>query len=413
MNAPATVLGVGHLFNDERHLRFAAASQNPNPSRNNGHRTLAIERLLKQTGLTMVALSSQTRMRFGEDSPFFIPKTFLYKQRAGITPHICQLVALSEISGYRFTDCMTICGFDLKLISELQLNIPNERTTMLVGGHTFSSIGRCFEETNFAEHQQLNRYCYAKIGRRDAVAYPAVRPGSIVRADRCYPQELLNQCCSDENLWLVEHPTGLTCCRVKSVGKSEVVLFPDRPPLSPWPLRLSTQARILGLVDSQLFPDHKEYFASLPGVTEPNPTALPSKFEARMTVSRLLRAWRLRTGLTFREAHKMTLQIAARQQNRDFRISVSLLSDYEAMNKLPRHIAKFITLCVIYGIDPWELLRAAGIQLRESAKRAVFSHEALVDRNDDRLSNSWDQPGLPSKGPKSTEVSNASYRMGA
>jgi hypothetical protein len=97
-----------------------------------------------------------------------------------------------------------------------------------------------------------------------------------------------------------------------------------------------------------------------------------------MTLSQLIRISRLRTGLTFREAHKTTTLIACLLQNRAFRISLGLLSDYEAVNKVPRHIEKIIALCVVYGIDPCELLTAAGITLRDSAKRRLFTREQSV-----------------------------------
>jgi hypothetical protein len=97
-----------------------------------------------------------------------------------------------------------------------------------------------------------------------------------------------------------------------------------------------------------------------------------------MTLSQLIRISRLRTGLTFREAHKTTVLIACLLQNKAFRISLGLLSDYEAVNKVPRHIEKIIALCVVYGIDPCELLTAAGITLRDSAKRPLFTGEESV-----------------------------------
>jgi hypothetical protein len=384
MNGLTAVLGLEQPFSG---LPLAAFSKIEKPSRHKRYRALEIERVLKHARLTMVELSAQTRMRFGEESPYVIPKTFLYKQKIGITPHICQVAAFSEVTGYCFADCMSMCGFDLGLILQLQLRIPNERTTMLVPGPGFPRDGSRSEETYSTANSELSRYCYAKIGSRDAVAYPAVRPGCIVRVDRCYSREFLNHRSSVENLWLVEHPAGTTCCRVKAVANSEVVLLPNRPPLFPWPLRLPTEARILGLVDRHLLPEQNGNFDLSHRGTEQNRPIFSPSLERRTTVSRLLRMSRLRTGLTFREAHKMTLRIATLLQNRDFGISVSLLSDYEAMNKLPRHIAKIITLCAIYGINPREFLRAGGIQIQDSAKRWPFTDERSGRQNAGRVSN--------------------------
>jgi hypothetical protein len=100
-----------------------------------------------------------------------------------------------------------------------------------------------------------------------------------------------------------------------------------------------------------------------------------------MNFSRLLRVSRARTGLTLRAAHQMTIQVAQLLRNRDYSISLGLLSDYEAMNKLPRHIAKIMSLCIIYGIDFWEMMEAGGSQIDDSDKSHLFP-AAHDERND-------------------------------
>ncbi len=332
--------------------------------------------VLKHERLTVVELSAQTRRRFGKESAYFISRTFLYKQAIGVTPHICQVVALSEITGYRFEDWMALCGFDLTLIANMQLIIPNERTTLLTPWRGLERVN-CHNQTNSTENQIQDRYCFAKVGNRDAVLNPVVRPGSIVRADRCFSQEILKSKSSAEHIWLVEHPTGITCCRVKSVGGNEVVLLPNSAPLYPWPLRLSTQVRILGLVDGHALPYQGGSIESLCGAREPHESVLPLRRKDKMTLSQLIQASRLRSGLTFREAHKMSLHIARLLHDPEFRISIGQLSDYEAINRLPRHIAKIITLCVIYGIDARELLRVGGVHVKDSNKsRLVIDRES-------------------------------------
>jgi hypothetical protein len=161
---------------------------------------------------------------------------------------------------------------------------------------------------------------------------------------------------------------------VKFVGNGEIVLLPNRPPLTPWPLRLSTQARILGLVDRELQCREVADFGAMHGGSKPEQFATPSNPNCRLTVSRLLRKARSRTGISLREAHTMTLQIAHLLQNRDFQIATSLLSDYEATDRLPRHIPKIMSLCVIYGINPWELLEAGGVHIDDSGRRSLFAH---------------------------------------
>lgn len=319
----------------------------------------------------MIDVSARTKMRFGEKTPYFIPQTFLYKQKTGITPHICQVAALSAITGFRFSDWLSLCGFDFRLILALQLKIPNGRTTVLTPFRDRFSRELFCAQNDAASGGLHDRYFYAKIGSRDAVAEPDVRPGSIVRADRSYSPQFLKESSTNNRLWLVEHPAGITCCRVKPAGSGQIILLPNRPPLSPWPLRLSTQARILGLVDRELPCKEVEKFAAMHGRSKPDLFGMPSSLDHRMSFSRLLRISRRRVGLTFREAHELTMGIVDVLQDPNFGIAAGLLSDYEAMNKIPRHIAKIISLCAIYGIDPRELLESARLHLDDSAKRPI------------------------------------------
>jgi hypothetical protein len=371
MNATAAVADVSRPFPQSCEslaiLRQAALQKG-----DRNRRVVEVKRALKRAGLTVVDVSARTKMRFGKRTPYFIPQTFLYKQKTGVTPHTCQVAALSEITGFHFSDWLDLWGFDFRLILTLQLRIPNQRTTVV------TPFPDRFPRELFCNHMNpsgrrlQDRYFYAKIGSRDAVVYPEVKPGSIVRVDRLFGRHLLNNSSANTHLWLVEHPNGLTCCRVKFVGDSEIVLLPNRPPLAPWPLRLSSQARILGLVDSESQCREVSDLDAMHGGCEPEQFAMPSNSNRILTVSRLLRKSRNRTGISLREAHTMTLQVAHLLQNRDFRIATSLLSDYEAMDRLPRHIPKIISLCVVYGINPWELLVAGGVHIDDAGSRSLF-----------------------------------------
>jgi transcriptional regulator with XRE-family HTH domain len=388
MSATAAVLDVSRPFRRERALHPAAFAEHvatlgehETPTGDPRNLALQLRSALKQAGLTMSQVSAESRMRFGEKSPYFIPATFLYKQKIGITPHLCQVVALSEITGYRFADWMKLCGFDLRLILALQLKIPNERTTMVSARHLSSLVYPSFEREHSAARRDHDRFYYAKIGSRDAVVYPRLHPGSIVRADRFFCAQILESSSAHDHLWLVEHPGGLTCCHVNPVGNQQVVLLPNRPPLSPWPLRLSTQARILGLVDGELCAQETKQNDGMVRHATLQLYPVSSNFISAVSLSRLIRTSRLRTGLTFREAHKMTQRIARFMGNADFGIAAGLLSDYEAMNKLPRHIAKIISLCVIYGIDVVELLKASRIHIDDSRKRPLITRERFPNQS--------------------------------
>jgi hypothetical protein len=155
-----------------------------------------------------------------------------------------------------------------------------------------------------------------------------------------------------DRLWLVELPDGLTCCRLQWVDRRQIVLLPNRAPWGCWPLRLPTEARVLGAVETD---GEFRYI-----------TAQCRK--ERRTLSELLRLSRRRTGVTFRSAHELTLTIARIMGNSDYKIALGMLSDYEVMGKMPRHIAKILSLCIVYCIDIWDLLESAGVHIDESAK---------------------------------------------
>lgn len=320
-----------------------------------------VKQILRHAGLTMAKVSALTSMRFGKKSPYFIAPTFLYTQKLGTTPHICQMVALSQITGYRFDDWTNVFGFDLKLIFALQLTIHTERTVIVTPNHRQLKRISFAGPSDLSRPKSVGRYLFAKIGTCDAVVYPELLPDSIVRADRLYASDILVEPPAD-SLWLVEHSGGVTCCYVRRADSEHVVLLPNRPPLSAWPLRLAREARILGLVDLEFRPREMAQLEPVSGVRKADLVPTASR-GGRMTVSTLLRSSRSRTGLTLRRAHEMTLRIARLLRNQDYGIALGLLSDYEAMNRLPRHVAKIMSLCAIYGIRPVELLEAAGIRV--------------------------------------------------
>ena len=352
-----------------------------------------IKQALRQAGLTVTQVSAMTRKLYGMKSPYFIPPTFLYKQKKGVTPHICQIVALSQVTRYRFADWMDLCGFNLRLILPLQLTIHTDRTAILTPHHNVPTCD-CTFPWNSRHAKSGERFVFAKIGSRDAVVHPRLLPGSIVRADRCYSPHILDG--ANDYLWLVEHAGGLTCCHVERIDKEHVVLLPNRPPLSAWPLRLSTEARILGLVDLELRPREPGQFEPMcGGATKSGIIPIAPHTSDRIGFSRLLRWSRSRTGLTLRAAHKMTVRIAQLLHNKDYSIALGLLSDYEAMNKLPRHVTKLMSLCVIYGIDLWELTKAGGIHIDDSDKSTLSRHESKRELLREHISpvSGCDEPG--------------------
>jgi hypothetical protein len=362
-----------------------------------------IKGILSQAGYTVAQLSASTGMRYGTRSPFFIPPTFLYKLRSGVTPHICQIVALSDCTGYRFVDWMKICGFDLQQIPRLQLRLHSERTVLITptefdrsslrsrpsgfdeessSSSSFFTASRTESGLHGSAQHDRRRYLLAKVGRKDALVHPQLMPGVIVRADRWFRQRIHGATLASmpELLWLVELPGGLTCCHVRWIDQNQIVLLPSRPPWGKLPLHLSTEARILGLVDAGPgFVKHEALQSR----------ALPVKFESafspshaqeKMRFSDLLRISRRRTGLTFRAAQQLTGAIAQILACRDYAIGLGVLSDYETMSRLPRHIAKIISLCVTYCIDIRELMETVGVKIEDSAKLPLPAYDQAFPR---------------------------------
>jgi hypothetical protein len=373
MNASAAVRGLFRISRAEPAFRPIEEGEDVAPWYGWDTRIESIRNILSQGGLTIAQLSAATRRRYGNRSPYFIPATFLYRLRNGVTPHICQIVALSENTGYRFVDWLRVCGFDLHEILRLQIRLHSERTVLV------TPLGDCFESflpQTFLdldrERNVRSRYLFAKIGASDALVCPQLPRGGIVRVDRDYAHWVrgVDHVSMSRLLWLVEQSSGLTCCQVRWIDDRQIVLLPSRPPWGRWPLRLPTEARILGLVETDVRPLQVKL----------QPRAGPMNFaqafqahykEERMGFPDLLRISRSRSGLTFRAAHRLTRVVAQILGNREYAIALGMLSDYEAMGQLPRHIAKILSLCVVYCMDVRELMAAAGVRIDDSAKLAL------------------------------------------
>ena len=194
-------------------------------------------------------------------------------------------------------------------------------------------------------------------------------PGSVVRVDRCYahPMKDASRVSMNDLFWSVEQPGGLTCTRYAglTIDKSCCCLAVRRGEAGRSVCR--REARILGLVDTGLHPINLPLSAVR---RESGPPLLPGG-EEKMRFSELLRISRARTGLTFRAAHDLTRAIAQILGDQEYAIALGLLSDYEAMGKLPRHVAKIISLCIIYCMDVRHLMEAAGVSIDDSAKLSL------------------------------------------
>jgi len=399
MSATAAARGLSGIAFTGAVFRLAQGGEHALPQFGSNLRVQSIANILRRSGYTVAQLSALTSQRYGCRSPYFIPPTFLYKLRSGITPHICQIVALSQSTGYRFLDWMRIFGFDLHQIPRLQVQLHPDRTVLVtpIEFETASFGSRSLRSHSSAIREgpgglslrcrlrgdlrsEEGRYCFAKIGRHDALISRKLFPGMIVRVDRRYRQPIDGDGSSSlpTLLWLLEQPGGLTCSHLRWIGDDQVVVLPSRPPLGRLPLCLSREARVIGLVNPEPGSARPEtpQFGAGPSQTE-NPFASPFG-QVETSFSSSLRSARRRTGLTFRAAHHLTAAIARILANPDYVIGLGLLSDYEATDRLPRHIAKIISLCIAYCLDIRQLLGATGVYVDDSDKMPLCVVDPMV-----------------------------------
>jgi len=304
---------------------------------------------ITEAGLSLSRISAFTRARHGAGSAYFIAGSFLSSIRRGLTPHLCQIVALCEATGGNFARVMTHFGFDLAQLTGLQSRFHAERTVLLTPSE------------HLAHPPSGPGHLFAQIGRLDGMAFPEVVPGSIVRADTSHPVVSRGpKVGSEPVLCLVDHLQGLSCCYVSAESEKSVLLVPRHLPFPCLNYRLGDQARILGVVDAELRPWRNPHV----------PRAGGSRFERRAPIPALSRPQRLcellrtsreRVGLHFRNAHGLSTRIARRLGKTDFAIALGTLSDYEASDKVPRHISKVLSLCVLYAIDFRRYLQSANI----------------------------------------------------
>ena len=97
-------------------------------------------------------------------------------------------------------------------------------------------------------------FVYARIGTEDALAFPELVPGSIVRVDSQLVGSALREAPRQHSrhLFLVEHGRGLNCGRLRVSGANRVAFVTSNPSPANVEFRLGTEARILGTVDLEL-----------------------------------------------------------------------------------------------------------------------------------------------------------------
>lgn len=372
------------------------------PSRlRNGSRTNAavaekVQALLDSKDLTLYRVSQQSADLYGHSSPFFLPHNLYYDLRAGLfRPSIYQISALSRISGYRVGDWLRVFGYNLEDITRLQVLLPSKRTIVLDTSLTdanqwipwvdnrhdgtsipsIAPLGKLLKEAPGERISSLRdprapRFLYAKVGREDALAFPDLLPGSIVRVNPDLVDSTYREGSPiSDRIFLVEHSKGFCCCRIRTLSNGVIVPFDNGLRHAQVELRCPQEAKLWGAVDFEFRPllraQEPEVPKDLARRWRPEPLRSYGDF------GQLLKTIRRRRNLSVREAARMSRTIAEVLNDDRYMTSPSSLSDYELRNAVPRDFHKIVTLCSIYGMQFESVLRRIGVELGDARAEPI------------------------------------------
>jgi hypothetical protein len=356
-----------------------------------------VRRALATRGLTLYQVSRECARIFGRSSPYFVPERFyagLADQDIG--PRIQQLAALSRISNYLLSDWLALFSFSLEDIPRLQIAFPRRRTLLLdasvynendwvpwfaprPGGTAHSAIAPLSEvlkpaaPTRVRDLLALNRrqFLYAKVGTEDFLAFPDLAPGSIARIDALGAASIASTLTaqSSNHIFALETPSGLICGRLRRIGPHRVALCETSASGPRLELTLGRDAKILGVVDAEIRPiATKRAAVAGPGRQRRRAPGNLLLGPPAANLGELIRASRIRAGLSFREASAMSRQVATILGDRAYFLSPGTLSDYDRLPVLPRQIQKLLSLSILYGVGFGDFLRAGGLAIESTGQ---------------------------------------------
>lgn len=352
-----------------------------------------VKSILENRALTLYQTSRRSVALFGRSSPYYLPHNLYYDLRRGsFSPSIFQLFALSRISNYRLADWLRAFGFDVEAIPRLQIQIPSRRTVLLDsslddpnafipwlrnrgGSARPAAVTPLSQVLDWTQPRRLGSlaepknkgFLYAKIGYEDALAFPELLPGSVVRVSIAISDGLLKQINSEgsRNLFLLEHGKGLCCCHIRRVASGRIAAASTQLPYAQVEFRVPEEARLVGLVDLEirnlLKPLQPRVARDLAkrwksDVLSPEPSQLGP----------LLRRARLRMGLSFRAASAISREVANLLGDERYFIAPGSLSDYETRNVPPRHFHKIVTFGAAYSMRLNTIFQALGLSLLDA-----------------------------------------------
>ena len=383
-----------------------------------------VRSILASKNVTLSHVSQASAALFGRSSPYFVPHTLYHEFRLGtFSPSLHQVFALSQVSGYRFSDWLRVLGCDLEDIPRLQILLPSNRTILLdssvadpdawipwlrnrAGGAPAPPIAPLAQLLEVAAPRRLrflsdisNRgFMYARIGRHDAVAYPDLIPGSIVRANPRFSTGRIPNTngATSTQIFLIEHNKGLFCCRLRVVEKGTIVPISTSLSYAQVELKVPRDAQIIGLVDLEIRPmlqtEQPEVPQDLGTHWKPQPLVTHKK------LGQLLRASRTKLQLSLRDVAGITRKIARLLGDERYSVSPSSLCDYELFNAPPRHFHKAIAVCSVYGLEFHIFLKVIGIALSEAGTEPIPDHLMHRALGTDSIENSDDNHTLGRSG---------------
>lgn len=348
-----------------------------------------VRALISRSGLTLYQISKQTRLRpFDGQHQWLIPETFYQLIGRGQIPHICQIVALSQITGIDVYTWLKVFGYDLEDLLRLQATIHQDRTVILatrvydsdatIELPTHVHCGVNLSRSEFVSEivsrletvraselvTRSAKYLYLKVGKHDTRLLPKVVPGTIVRinCDETSPTALPGKVKSRQRpIFAVAHLGGLAITYVDWIDEKRIALLSRCHCHPALVCSLNEEAVVLGRVDAELRPLTTHYEHVARRGHDHSPARLTQADGSVPDFGRLLRSSRERIGLTFREAHELSLRVAREQRDAAHGIALGSLSEWEANAKLPTQLPQLISLCAMYCLDLGAVLAAAGV----------------------------------------------------
>lgn len=349
-----------------------------------------VKSILASRKLTLYQASIKSTDIFGQNSPYYLPHNFYYDlKRPGFSPSLYQMFALSRISNYDLVDWLRVFGFDVEAIPRLQIQFFSSRTILLdssldnpnslipwfrnlrnagslAGITPLSQLLGWTKPVRVGSLADIHRggFIYIKIGEKDALAFPELLPGSIVRIRPHSRSETLPRQITENRVVLIEHCKGFFCCRIRFIAKDRFAFLSSQPDGNVV-FKVPDQARIIGVADLEIrsLIRQRQPAISTEFTSPWKPTALSSE---PAQLGALLRHARQRMGLSFRAASAISRQIADELRDPRYFTAPSSLSDYETVETPPRHFHKLITFSVTYALALRKLLYTLGLSREEA-----------------------------------------------